>query len=380
MISKAGTFLLFGNSESNADILYGSGFASHDPYCMLKHEGRSILIISGFEVDRARRQADVDEVWSGYELVRDLAVGRKSSRHKVGYASILVAALRKIRSRSIRVAADFPIGLADRLRSSGIRVHVLEGKIFPERIIKTDDEIQCIAKVQRAAEKAMTQAVNVLKASREVGNRLLYAGRTLHVDTLRKVMQVALMQENCTAPQVIVAVGDQSVAPHNVGSGPVRPGQPVVIDIFPRSIQNHYWADMTRTFVKGKPSVQLVRQHRAVMEAQKLALASIRPGVECGRVHRMVERFFQANGYETHAKDGMMQGFIHSIGHGVGLDLHEDPTMGRASRVRFRKGMVVTVEPGLYYRGVGGVRLEDLVVVTAEGVRNLTRFSKKMRL
>lgn len=380
MPGKRRTLLQFGSSETDADIFYGSGFVSHDPYHFIEHQGKSFLVVAGFEADRARSQTKVHTVWSAVALFQRQAGRGDKTRIDMSPAGIAAAALRKIKVRNIEVPAHFPVGVADTLRKAGFRVCVKEGEAYPERLIKTDDEVQAIIKVQRAVERAMAQAESVLRTSQIQRGRLLFEGKTLCAEHLKSVIRAKLVEQNCHAEQIIVAPGDQATEPHNEGNGPIRPGELVVIDVFPRSMHTRYWADMTRTFVKGRPSEQLIRQYRAVVGAQKLALSRIRPGVKMCNVHMAVDRYLKLCGYQTGEKDGRLQGFIHSTGHGVGLELHERPTFGKNTQTRFLKGMVVTVEPGLYYPGVGGARIEDLVVVTRDGVRNLTRYPKRLIL
>jgi Xaa-Pro aminopeptidase len=279
------------------------------------------------------------------------------------------------------VPPQFQVGIAKSLEKAGFRVSVSGQAAYPQRLIKTPDEIRSITRVQRIVERSMAAAAAMLRRARVVKGRLMLAGRTLRAEHLHRVINLTLMEHGCVASGTIVAPGDQAVDPHNLGSGPIPASRPIVIDIFPRSMNSQYFADMTRTLIKGRPSRELTRQYQAVLRAQKLALSLIRPGVAVRSVHKAVQRCFEERGYYTGQKDGRLQGFTHSTGHGVGLDIHEPPKIGLVpASVRFRKGMVVTVEPGLYYLGTGGVRIEDLVVVTANGIRNLTRYPKRLGL
>jgi Xaa-Pro aminopeptidase len=208
--------------------------------------------------------------------------------------------------------------------------------------------------------------------------RLLHAGRPLTSASLKELIERTLLAAQCVAEDTIVAVGPQGARPHDAGSGPLRAGVPVVIDIFPRDKETGYWGDITRTVVRGPAPPAIRRMHRAVLAAQKLALAMIRPGVEVRAVQRAVEEHFRKMGYETSlAPPGRERGFIHGVGHGVGLDIHEAPGLRHESG-RLRAGHVVTVEPGLYYPGIGGVRIEDTVVVTRTGHKILATFPRNL--
>ncbi|HET7876359.1 MAG TPA: Xaa-Pro peptidase family protein, partial [Methylomirabilota bacterium] len=200
-------------------------------------------------------------------------------------------------------------------------------------------------------------------------------GRPLTSEDLKKVVNVSLMENDCIAQHTIIACGEQGVDPHNQGSGPIRPHQGIILDIFPRSSRTRYFADMTRTVVKGRASEELKRMYDAVLAAQLRGIELIRDGASGAAVHGEVAKTLEARGYETGVAEGRNQGFFHGTGHGVGLDIHELP---RVSRVDYelKAGHVVTVEPGLYYSGRGAVRIEDMVLVTQGGGRNLTRAAK----
>jgi Xaa-Pro aminopeptidase len=380
-VSPRRTFLQYASSEIDADILYGSGFFAYDPFLYLEHRGRSVLMVADFECDRARVESNADLVWPAGVLAAEDARRRRVKTPDLSPAGLCAAALRKLKIRRVSVPGQFPLGIARQLERAGFTLRVLKEPAYPQRLIKTSTEIRAVVEVQRQIERAMRAAEAMLRQSRAVRGRLVLAGKTLTAEDLRRVINLTLMERGIVAAQTVVAPGEQAVDPHNLGSGPIRPGQPVVIDIFPRSSESHYFADMTRTVVKGRPSTALVRQYRAVLQAQKLGLSMIKPGVAVRSVHQAVMDCFVRLGFETGEIDGRFQGFTHSTGHGVGLEIHEPPKIGTVSpAVRFRKGMLVTVEPGLYYLGTGGVRIEDLVLVTDRGIKNLTRYPKRLTI
>ncbi len=378
-MSRRRAFLQFASSEVDADILYGSGFFAYDPFLYLEHRGRSILVVTDFECDRARTESTADEVWPAGVLAAEDHRNRRKQQPDLTPGGLAAALLRRLKIRRVSVPEQFPVGMARGLERAGFEVSVLDALAYPSRLIKKPEEIAGITRVQRRVERAMRAAEAMLRRSRIAKDRLILAGRTLTAEDLRRVINLTLMEADIVAAQTVVAPGDQAVDPHNLGSGPIRPHQPVVIDIFPRSSRTHYFADMTRTLLKGRPSPALRKQYQAVLQAQQTGLAMIRPGVAVRTVHRAVAECLRRLGYPTGERDGRLQGFTHSTGHGVGLEIHEPPKIGIVSpAVRFRRGMVVTVEPGLYYLGTGGVRIEDLVVVEARGIKNLTRYPKKL--
>jgi len=295
-------------------------------------------------------------------------------RGPVRVADAIRELLRELKIRSVVVPAGFPLGLADDLRRLGVRVKPVE-PMYPERLYKTAGEIREIEKVMRATERAMRAAIDLIAASRIRGGYLVHGGRRLTAERVRATINTTLLERGCLPKDTIVAPGLQGCDPHDRGSGPIRAHQPVIIDIFPRSESSGYFADMTRTVVRGRASERVKRMFAAVRDAQRLALSLIRHGTNGALVHRAIHDLFERRGFETGRTGGRMQGFFHGTGHGLGLEIHEPPRIGGANAI-LEKGMVVTVEPGLYYVPDGGVRIEDTVRVTQTGIRNLTRFPK----
>lgn len=363
--------LIIAASEVDSNLYYACRFLAPDPFVFLQVDGRKLLLMSDLEIDRARSEARVDEVCSlsDYE---SKARQRWQAPHLIDTLSLL---LEEHGVSAVTVPAAFPLEYADRLREKGIRVTPKPDPFFPERLIKSEEEIAAIEATQRHTEAALKAALNVLRESDIRGELVYWRGTILTAETLKKVINVALMENDCVAQHTIVACGIQGVDPHNQGSGPIRAHESVVFDIFPRSSRSHYFADMTRTVVKGKASDALKRMYEAVLAAQLRGIELIQDGASGQAIHAEVSRTLEQRGFETGVVDGRHQGFFHGTGHGVGLDIHEPPRISKADHT-LRAGQVVTVEPGLYYPQWGAVRIEDLVVVQAGGCRNLTRASK----
>ena len=188
------------------------------------------------------------------------------------------------------------------------------------------------------------------------------------------------MAQGYVPSHTIVASGDQCVDPHNQGSGPVRANTSIIMDIFPRSQKTGYFGDITRTVVRGRASERLKQAYHCVEQGQQIAFRGIRDGANAYDIHNEILNYFKTEGFETGLVKGRMQGFFHGTGHGLGLDIHEAPTFGTRSRNALRRGNVVTVEPGLYYEGMGGVRLEDVVIVTKTGCKNLVTLPKLLEV
>ncbi len=364
--------LIYASSESDADLLYATRFVAPDPFAYARIGRKKILILSDLEVGRGREQAEVDEVLS-------LSVLKRQIGRQAGMGRVLERVLRDRGVRACEVPSSFPLGLADKLRDRGIRVTARSDPFIPARVRKTPEEVRAIERTQRAVESAVRNALGILRRSKIRGHKLVYRGKTLTSESIRRVIGLHLMERDCVARNTIIACGDQGCDSHNIGSGPLRPERTIILDVFPRSMESHYFADMTRTVVKGRASKAVRRLYAAVHEAQETAFAMIRHGVRGSAVHREVKKVFERLGYRTEPRGGKVVGFPHGTGHGVGLQIHEMPRISLQGGV-LPAGAVVTVEPGLYYPGVGGVRLEDMVLVTKKGCRSLTRFPRVLEL
>ncbi len=371
MSAPTGASLIVAASEADSNLYYACRFLAPDPFVYLEVGGRKILLMSDLEVDRARAQARVDEVLSLSEWEAK-AKQRWAQPRLTDTVSLL---LEGYGVTAVEVPADFPLESADRLRERGVTVTARPHPFFPQRLIKTAEEVAAIEQTQRHTEAALEAALNVLRASEVRGDAVLWKGRPLTSEDLKKVVNVTLMEHDCIAQHTIIACGEQGVDPHNQGSGPIRPNQGIIFDIFPRSSETRYFADMTRTVVKGKATDELRQIYEAVLAAQLRGIELIRAGASGAAVHTEVSRVLESRGYATGVVNGRNQGFFHGTGHGVGLDIHEPPRVSRMDQ-RLEAGQVVTVEPGLYYPGRGAVRIEDMVLVEPDGCLNLTRAPK----
>ncbi len=368
--------LMIAASESDSNLYYATRFIAPDPFIFLEVEGKRVLVMSDLEMDRARARATVDLVLSYSELERR---AKSQGAAAPGVVDVLHLALQDYGVKQLLVPANFPFGYAVRLQALGYQMETRKEPFYERRAVKTDEEIRCIEEAQRATEAAAAAAHDALRKAEIRGDTLWLDGAPLTSERIKKLINVTLMERDCVAQHTIVAGGDQACDPHDEGSGPLPAHRSINFDVFPRSAATRYFADMSRTVVRGTASPELARLYRAVQDAQEEAIAKVRAGADGTKIHQGICDRFDAAGYTTGLVNGRMQGYFHGTGHGVGLDIHEHPRISRNGSI-LQEGEVVTVEPGLYYPGLGAVRIEDMVLVTRDGCRNLTNYSKTFEL
>jgi Xaa-Pro aminopeptidase len=366
--------LMVADTEHDADMLYAVGMFVPDPFIYLRARGKNYIVMSDLEIDRARAQAAHCHTLSLSQYQKEL--GRAGLR-KTGFARIIQFLLREKQVRSVTVPSHFPLGLANELRRLGVKIKARPGSYFPEREHKSPDEVKKISAALVMAEVGMSEGIEVLRRARIArGRRLMYHNVPLTSEKLRSVIDCAILLAGGLASHTIVAGGKQGCDPHEQGYGPLRANEPIILDIFPRSQKTGYFGDITRTVVRGRASEAVRKLYDSVLQGQMLGLKKIHAGASTREIHRAILKFFERQGYKTGRKGERMEGFFHGTGHGLGLEIHESPRIGPASTGRLKAGQVVTVEPGLYYPEMGGVRIEDVALVTNNGARNLTRFEK----
>jgi Xaa-Pro aminopeptidase len=368
--------LIIAASEDSADQLYATGFRAPDPFVFLESGGKRILLLSDLEVDRGRRVGAVDRVDAYADAEREVRGGKKK---RPSFARVVAAWLRANRARNVLVPEEFPFGLARRLRKEGIRLKPAGGPIFPERQIKSPAEVRAVRAAVGIAEAGMARAIEILKSAvpRRDG-RLAVGRRVLTSEALRVEIEAAVVRAGGEARgDTIAAGGAQACDPHGRGSGPLRANELIILDIFPRDARTGYFGDITRTVVRGTASDAQRKLWETCLAGQALALKRMRPGAQGGPVHDEIKAFFATEGYPTEIRDGRWQGFFHGTGHGLGLEVHEAPRFAVAT---FAPGQVLTVEPGIYIPGLGGVRHEDVAVITARGPHLLTRAPKPLEI
>jgi Xaa-Pro aminopeptidase len=368
--------LIVASSEASADMLYATHFRAPDAFAFIGTKKRTAILLSDLEVDRGRREAKVDEVVSYSELEKDV---QGSKKKKPAYVKVLARFLRSRDVRKVLVPAEFPMGLARALKNEEIGVHPAEGPFWPGREIKTQQEIEALGAALRIAEAGMARGHDILKmAAIRKDGRLSWKRRVLTSEILRREMEIAVLRAGGEARgDTIVACGELACDPHERGSGPLFANQLIILDIFPRDARSGYFGDLTRTVIRGTASESQRRLWKICLSGQERALQALKPGAIGREIHEDVKAFFAESGYPTQVRDGRWQGFFHGTGHGLGLEIHEEPRFAAAT---FRPGQVFTVEPGIYWPGIGGVRHEDVVEIAANGYRLISNFPKQLEV
>ena len=363
-------------SETDSNLYYATKFIAPDPFIYLEIKGERILVMSDLEMDRAKSQASVDRVLSYSEIERKTK-GKGGTGN--GSVDIVHAVLREAGITKVLVPGNFPFTHASRLQELGYQLQAKKDPFYEQRVMKSAEEVRHIEAAQRATEQAVATAHAVLRRATVQKDQLWLDNEPLTSERVKKMINVALMECDCVAQHTIVAGGEQACDPHNEGNGPLPAHRSIIFDVFPRSATTRYFADMSRTVVRGTPSPELKRLYQAVKDAQEEAIAKVKDGADGQKIHEGICERFEKAGYRTGLVNGRMQGYFHGTGHGVGLDIHEAPRISRTGSL-LQEGHVVTVEPGLYYPGLGAVRIEDMVLITRDGCRNLTNFPKTFEL
>ena len=367
--------LIVAASETDPDMLYATKFWAPDPFIFLQRRGKRTLVLSDLEIDRGRKQADADEFVMFSEVETEV---QGKSKKAPAYEKVLACFLKKRGVRSAIVPANFPLRYAEELASNRIHVRSTNGIFWPEREAKSDKEVEMMGHALRITEKGLKRAIEVLKQSKPAsGKRLRWNGKTLTSEMLRAEIDSAILRAGGIPNGTIVAGGDQACDPHERGFGPLYADSLIILDVFPRDAKTGYFGDMTRTVLRGRASDAQRKLWATVKAGQALALKKIRAGVDGMTIHKAIQEFFANRGFRTEIRKGRRVGFFHGTGHGLGLEIHEHP---RLQKVTLKDRQVLTVEPGLYYPGLGGVRLEDVVLVTKTGCRILSRFPKQLEI
>ena len=372
--------LLMATPTKNADLRWFSGFHASDPFPAFSAQGRKVGLLPLLEVGRAKAESDLDEVLNLTEIIADLR--RNNPTAAIADAIVFAALQRGV--KKFRVPGDFPVTLFLRLQELGLEL-VATGSsrderstptLFPQRWVKTKAELDGIRAGNRAACAGFTAVEKILAEARpDKKSRLIWKGKVLTSEILQSEVQAATVRAGALCDTgLICAPGDQAVDCHNKGTGPIHANQLIVLDIFPRDLTSWHYGDMTRTYLKGKATPAQRKMVEAVKAAHGRIINALRAGVTGAEIHRIPVDYFKSLGYETGPnKQGVYVGFFHGSGHGLGYDIHEEPFLSLRNPNPLVAGNAITVEPGLYYPGIGGCRFEDCVVITKTGCELLSK-------
>jgi Xaa-Pro aminopeptidase len=366
-IRKSGTdaYVVYANSR-DADMRYLTHFTTSDPFVYFRRRGeKGTIIISQMEVGRASREGTT-AVMTRAEANLPEILKKEKDPYRATAQMIAGQAGKKI-----LVPPNFPVALANAL-GEFCSVKVDTGTVLSMRAKKTRPEIRCIKNVQEVTQTAMGHAASLIRRAVVKKGILFLDGKPLTSERIKYTMHRFLLENGCCAEDTIVSCGEDTAIPHMTGTGPLRADEPIIIDLFPLHEKSGYYADMTRTFVKGEPTQEILEMYTALREAKQLAISRVKAGVSGADLYQLVVDFFKERGYDSDTR-----GFVHTLGHGVGLQIHELPTVGPAGKT-LEAGNVITIEPGLYYPGIGGVRLEDIGAVTKKDFDNFTAFPEDL--
>jgi Xaa-Pro aminopeptidase len=344
-----------------------------DPFLYVEKNGAKHVVITSFEVDRMKEVGL--EAHPMEEFGWDDLVGKGPRDEQT--VKLIVQAVQGLDVKEAVVPHTFPVLLADKLREQGITITPDRAFFSGRRRAKNDAELAGMRKAQRGTEAAMDAARDLFRRAEPSNGTLAVDGETLTCEYVKSVITDVFNRHGLATDEMIVAHGTQTSVGHDMGSGPIAAGEPIVLDLFPRDRESGVFCDMTRTFVIGEAPEQLVEYHRLVKEALDRSLEAVKPGVEGKAVFDLVCDVFEEAGYPTQRSkqpgEVLDRGFYHGLGHGVGLEVHEPPSLSRDPGA-LEVGDVITLEPGLYDPAFGGCRLEDLVLITEGGSENLTQY------
>lgn len=368
--------LILGDTIRTPEARHELPLAIPDPVLYVERNGDRHVVVGSFEVPRVEELGGTVRPHAPEEFGYDDFLARGLSRDEA-YLQVWLRATQELGVRRAVVPSTFWLELADALRAEGVELAV-DRRFFAERRrVKNEAELAGIRRAQRAAEAGMLAGVELLRRAEISDGAVVLDGEPLACERIQADVEAAFAANDATADEFIVSHGPQTAVGHEMGSGPIAADEPIVFDLFPRDRDTGCFADMTRTFVVGTPSAELREYHRLVKEGVDRAIAATRPGITGDELNRLVCELFHEHGYKTllnkERGEVLADGFFHSLGHGIGLEVHEPPSLGRNGEALVA-GDVITVEPGLYRSGYGGVRLEDLLLVTEDGCENLTDF------
>lgn len=365
------TKVSFANTK-NADMLYLLKMEIPDPFFFIDTGSEQLVFLDHREYGVFEEKNTNPSIRPVHlEPFLEKARASEGLNHEHALALVIFKEYGLLNSE-VAVSNHFPLDLADVLRSHGAVLTPVDS-FCPERERKTEQEKEYIRAAIRDTQGAYELVESILKESVIRGNELFYRGAVLTSEVVKKEIDRLLFDRGLLNVEgMIVSCGSHAAIPHHDGNGPIRPHQTIIVDLFPRSRVNGYFADMTRTYVKGAPNEQMFEMYEAVKDVQERSISMVRPGVTGKEIYEACVQWFVEKGFHAGEK-----GFTHGTGHGLGLEIHETPYVNRSGTKPLEVGNVITIEPGLYYPEYGGVRIEDVLYVTENGAENLTNYPKQ---
>ena len=369
--------LIYGDTVRSPELRHEVPLTVPDPFLYLEKDGRRVVALHSLEIPRVREEAPAIEIVPLEQLGQDELVAQGLPGPEITL-ELGLRACRELGVTAAAVPAAFPLELGDYLRANGVELTVDRDLFDGRRRSKNATELRGIRNAQKACEAALDRARELFRRTEQNGDGLTLDGEPLTSEWVKTtIKQAAIADFGVEGSDMIVSHGAQTAVGHDMGSGQIRPNEPIVFDLFPRDKETGCYADMTRTYVIGEPSDEVKEWHRLVKQALDRSTAEVKPGANGRALFEIACDIFEDAGYKTQLSkepgEVLEDGFFHSLGHGVGLEVHELPSMGRIGH-DLVPGDVITIEPGLYRAGYGGLRLEDLVLVTEDGYEVITAY------
>ena len=375
--------LIIADTIRSPELRHEVPLAVPDPFFYAEVGGKRSVVVSSLESGRIADLGTDLQVLT-YE---DAGIDELLKRGLDTYAlnrELYLGACRQLGLEAATTPGGFPLEYADHLRANGVELTADQPFFDQRRRVKNEHELAGIRRACRAVEAGVAVGVEMLRSASRSNGALTLDGEPLTCERIQLAVERAFGEHGSSAEEFIVSHGTQTAVGHEMGSGPIASDDVVLFDLFPRDRESACYSDFTRTFSLGPPSDELAEYHRLAKEALDMAVAAVKPGVKGSDIHRMVCDFFHEHGHKTqlHKEDGeaLVDGYFHATGHGVGLEVHEKPGVGRVESEPLLAGDVIALEPGLYRHGYGGVRLEDLVLVTDDGAEVLTDYPYEFEL
>jgi Xaa-Pro aminopeptidase len=368
--------LIHGDTIRSPELRHEVPVPIPDAFLYAEKDGRRVVILHSLEIPRVREDAPELEIVPLEQLGTDELFAQGKQAWEVEL-EVAVRGCRELGIERAVVPPSFPLGHADHLRANGVEVVIARDLFDNRRRSKNATEIAGIRRAQRACEAALDASRELLRRTQANGGGLEVDGEPLTCERIKRVIEDVFADHDVEGSDMIVAHGAQTAVGHNSGSGQIAANEPIVFDLFPRDRATGCYSDMTRTYVVGEPPDEVKEWHALVKRALETSTAGVKPGVNGRSLFQQVCDQFHEAGYKTQLNkepgEVLEDGFFHSLGHGVGLEVHERPSLGRLGD-DLVPGDVITLEPGCYRRGFGGCRLEDLVLITEDGYETLTDF------